>query len=715
MKEWFEWINFDIAFPITDPTWIFFLVLVIILFAPILLERLRIPHIIGMILAGLVVGEHGFNILARDSSFELFGKVGLYYIMFLAGLEMNMEDFKSIRMKATVLGLLAFIFPLGIGIWTNLHLLDYGLITSVLLASMYASHTLIAYPIVIRYGINRNRAVSIAVGGTAVTDTLTLLVLAVIAGMFNEKGISEMFWVWLVVKVVVLSVVIMYTFPRIGRWFFRRYTDNVVQFIFVLAMVFLGAGLMELIGMEGILGAFLAGLVLNRLIPHVSPLMSHLEFVGNALFIPYFLIGVGMLINVNVLFGHIDSIKVASVMIVVALLGKWIASWVTQKIYGMKALERELMFGLSNAQAAATLAAVMVGYNIIQPNGERLLNEDVLNGTILLILVTCVVSSFITEHAAKRVAMSDAELNEEKGQEKERFLIPVANPETLDRLMGLAMVVRDEKQINNLVALNVINDNNDSVKQEMKGRRSLERAAQIAASANVMLKTVSRFDLNITTGILHTAKENEATSIIIGLHHKASIVDSFFGNLTENLLKGTYLQVMIVRFLIPVNTLRRIIVAVPPKAEFEHGFVKWIVHLCRMSSQLGCRLHFFAHPQTLGYIKGYIQKKHKDVLTQYQELEDWDDLLIITGQVNYDHLLVVVSSRRGSISYDSAFERLPMQISKYFNNNSIMLLYPDQKGDPNEALSFADPRGWAETQYYDRVGNWFYKWFKKDS
>lgn len=715
MKEWFEWINFDIAFPITDPTWIFFLVLVIILFAPILLERLRIPHIIGMILAGLVVGEHGFNILARDSSFELFGKVGLYYIMFLAGLEMNMEDFKSIRMKATVLGLLAFIFPLGIGIWTNLHLLDYGLITSVLLASMYASHTLIAYPIVIRYGINRNRAVSIAVGGTAVTDTLTLLVLAVIAGMFNEKGISEMFWVWLVVKVVVLSVVIMYTFPRIGRWFFRRYTDNVVQFIFVLAIVFLGAGLMELIGMEGILGAFLAGLVLNRLIPHVSPLMSHLEFVGNALFIPYFLIGVGMLINVNVLFGHIDSIKVAGVMIVVALLGKWIASWVTQKIYGMKALERELMFGLSNAQAAATLAAVMVGYNIIQPNGERLLNEDVLNGTILLILVTCVVSSFITEHAAKRVAMSDAELNEEKGQEKERFLIPVANPETLDRLMGLAMVVRDEKQINNLVALNVINDNNDSVKQEMKGRRSLERAAQIAASANVMLKTVSRFDLNITTGILHTAKENEATSIIIGLHHKASIVDSFFGNLTENLLKGTYLQVMIVRFLIPVNTLRRIIVAVPPKAEFEHGFVKWIVHLCRMSSQLGCRLHFFAHPQTLGYIKGYIQKKHKDVLTQYQELEDWDDLLIITGQVNYDHLLVVVSSRRGSISYDSAFERLPMQISKYFNNNSIMLLYPDQKGDPSEALSFADPRGWAETQYYDRVGNWFYKWFKKDS
>ena len=431
MKEWFDLVNFDIHFPIADPTWIFFLVLVIILFCTNCAGTFAHSSYHRHDSCRSRGGEHGFNILARDSSFELFGKVGLYYIMFLAGLEMNMEDFKSIRGKATVLGLLAFIFPLGIGIWTNQYLLGYGLMTSILLASMYASHTLIAYPIVIRYGINRQRAVSIAVGGTAVTDTLTLLVLAVIGGMYNESGDSDWFIVWLVLKVLVLTLIIMYSFPRIGRWFFRRYTDSVVQYIFVLAMVFLGAGLMEFIGMEGILGAFLAGLVLNRLIPHVSPLMSHLEFVGNALFIPYFLIGVGMMINVKVLFGHLDSLKVAGVMIVVALLGKWIASWCTQKIYRMRALERELMFGLSNAQAAATLAAVLVGYNIILPDGQRLLNEDVLNGTILLILVTCVVSSFITEYAAKRVAMDDAELHEEKAQEKERFLIPVANPETI--------------------------------------------------------------------------------------------------------------------------------------------------------------------------------------------------------------------------------------------------------------------------------------------
>ncbi len=714
MMQLLEDIGLDIHFPITDPTWIFFLVLVIILFAPVVLERLRIPHIIGMILAGIVVGEHGLNILARDSSFELFGKVGLYYIMFLAGLEMNMEDFKSIRVKAIVLGLLAFVFPLAIGIWTNMNLLGYGLMTSVLLASMYASHTLIAYPIVIRYGINRQRAVSIAVGGTAVTDTLTLLVLAVIGGMYKGDS-SQMFWVWLVLKVLALGGFIMFFFPRIGRWFFRRYSDNVVQYIFVMAMVFLGAGLMELVGMEGILGAFLAGLVLNRLIPHVSPLMSHLEFVGNALFIPYFLIGVGMLINVNVLFGHVDSLKVAGVMIVVALLGKWIASWCTQKIYKMRAVERELMFGLSTAQAAATLAAVLVGYNIILPDGSRLLSEDVLNGTILLILVTCVVSSFITEIAAKKLAMNGVDLDSDKSQEKECFLIPLANPNTLENLMDLSLMLRDGKKTDKLVALNVINDSNDSVRQEMCGKRNLERAAQIAASTDVKLTVVTRFDLNITTGILHTAKEYEATSIIVGLHNKTSIVDSFFGSLTENLLKDTYLQVMVARFLIPVNTLRRIIVAVPPKSEFEHGFTKWVAHLCRMGGQLGCRVHFYAHPQTLGYIRGFIEKKYKDTRVAYSELESWDDLLLLTGQVNYDHLFVVVSSRRGSISYDSSFERLPMQISKYFNNNSIMLLYPGQKGDPVESLSFSDPRGWAETQYYDKAGSWIYKWLKKNS
>lgn len=709
-----DWLDFSLELPITDPTWIFLLVLLIILFAPILLTKLRIPHIIGMILAGLAIGEHGFNILVRDSSFELFGKVGVYYIMFLAGLEMNMADFKKNRGKAVALGLLAFIIPIGIGMVTNVLLLKYSLITSILLASMYASHTLVAYPIVIRYGISRQRSVSIAVGGTAVTDTLTLLVLAVISGVFKGEA-GGLFWLWLVVRFVVLGGLIMYFLPRVGRWFFRRYDDNVMQYIFVLAMVFLGAGLMELIGMEGILGAFLVGLVLNRLIPHVSPLMSHLEFVGNALFIPYFLIGVGMLIDVKVIFGEGDALKVAGVMIVVALGGKWIASWLTQKIYRMSVLERELMFGLSNAQAAATLAAVLVGYNIILPDGSRLLNEDVLNGTVLLILVTCIVSSFTTERAARKMAMGEAHPEEDRSREPEKILIPVANPNTIEYLMNLSLVIRDPKQKDNLLALNVINDHSGTEALEQQGKRYLERAAKITASAGVELKCISRYDLNIAAGIIHTAKEHGATDVIIGLHWKVNIVDSFFGMLTESLLKGLHREVMVARFLIPINTLRRIIVAVPPKAEYEAGFQKWVDHFCRMGTTLGCRVHFFANEQTGNLLQGLVKKKHSNTLTEFSRLDEWEDLLLLTGQVNYDHLLVVISARRGSISYDSSFEKLPSQLGRYFTNNSLIVLYPDQLGDPQDALSFSNPQGSNESQHYEKVGRWFYKWFKKEN
>ena len=673
-----DWIGLDLTFPITDPTWIFLLVLLIILFAPILLNKLRIPHIIGMILAGLAIGEHGFNILARDSSFQLFGKVGLYYIMFLAGLEMNMGDFKETRNKALVLGLLAFIVPIGIGFVANVSYLKYGVITSVLLASMYASHTLVAYPIVTRFGISRRRSVSIAVGGTAVTDTLTLLVLAVIGGLFKGET-GGLFWIWLVVKVI-----------------------------------FLGAGLMELVGMEGILGAFLAGLVLNRLIPHVSPLMDHLEFVGNALFIPYFLIGVGMLINLRVIFGEGDALKVAAVMITMALTGKWIACWLTQKIYKMSVLERNLMYGLSNAQAAATLAAVLVGYNIILPTGERLLNDDVLNGTVLLILVTCVVSSLITERAARKMAMDDSQPENESSKATEKILISIANPDTIEDMVNLSLVIRDPKLKDNLLALNVINDDNNSDNLRIRSKHYLEKAEMIATEANVPLKKVTRYDLNIASGIIHSVKENEITSIITGLHRKKNITDSYFGILAEHLLNGLNCEIIISKFLIPVHTIKRIVVAVPPKAEYESGFPHWMEHFCRMGSTLGCRVHFFANEKTTIRLQAWIKKRHKQTLTDFSLLEDWNDLLVLTGQVSYDHLLVIISARPGTLSYDSSFEKLPRQLGKYFSNNSFIVLYPNQSGEPLDTSFFSKLYTDTEIRHYEKVGKWFYRWFKKE-
>jgi Kef-type K+ transport systems, membrane components len=706
--------DFSLQLPITDPTWIFFLVLAIILFAPILLDRLHIPHIIGMILAGVLIGGHGFNILERDSSFELFGKVGLYYIMFLAGLEMDMADFKKNKKKAFIFGLISFTIPTVLGIFSNMTILNYGIVTSILLASMFASHTLVSYPIISRYGLSRQKSVNITVGGTAITVILALFVLVIIAGMFKTE-VDQVFWFLLIAKIALACFVIIFFFPRIGRWFFRQYQDNVMQFVFVLAMLFLGAGIMELAGLEGILGAFLVGLVFNRLIPHVSPLMNHVEFVGNALFIPYFLIGVGMIIDVKSFFMEGKAFEVAIVMTLVPLVSKWIAAFITQKLYRMNSNERRIIFGLSSAKVAASLAAVLIGHDIIMNNGERLLNDDVLNGTILMILITTIVSSFVTERASRKIAINN-EAQEKVGETKgeENILIPISNPDNIVNLVNLALIIKNPKRKDGLVSLNVVNDDHGSTVKQAQGEKYLEKSAMISAAADVEMHTVSRYDLNIAAGIIHTIKEYNVSDVVIGLHRKINLVDSFWGGTAESLLKGTHRQIMIAKCLMPVNTLRRIIVAVPQKAEYEAGFTKWVNQLCRMGEQLGCRVHFFAHPETLDRLKVLISKKFKGLRSEFSELVDWDDLLLLTGQVNFDHLLVIISARKGSISYDTSFERLPSQLSKYFSNNSLLVVYPDQYGEPQDNVTFSDPRGHNESLNYDKMGQWFYKWFKKN-
>jgi nucleotide-binding universal stress UspA family protein len=402
-------------------------------------------------------------------------------------------------------------------------------------------------------------------------------------------------------------------------------------------------------------------------------------------------------------------------MTVVATFSKWLAAFVTQKVFRMNSNECSMMFGLSNAQAAATLAAVLIGHNIILENGERLLNDDVLNGTVVMILFTCIISSFVTERASRRFALHQ-ELQENTKDKKirhEHILIPVANPETIENLMNLALVLRDTKKHTKMMALNVINDSNSSASRESSGRHNLEKAAAVASAVDVKIDMVSRYDLNIASGIIHTAKEYDATDIIVGLHHKSNIVDSFFGSLTENLVKGIHREVMIARFLIPVNTLRRIIVAVPPKAEYETGFGKWVEQCCRISTLLGCRIQFFACEATLRQVEAAVIQLSGTTLAEYSLLDSWDDLLLLTGQVNFDHLLIVICARRGSISYDTSFEKLSSQISKYFSNNSLIVLFPEQYGEPQEIVSFSDPRGHNESQHYDKVGNWIYNWFKK--
>ena len=700
--------NISQYLPITDPTWIFFIVLCIILFAPILMGKLRIPHIIGMVLAGVIVGPHGFNILSYDSSFELFGKVGLYYIMFLAGLEMNMADFRKNRIRTSTHGLLAFAIPMIIGFAVNTSLLKYGILTSVLLASMYASHTLIAYPIVLRYGLAKQRSVTIAVGATAITDTLTLLVLAIVGGMFKGE-VNGMFWIMMVIKLCIVFFIIIYFFPRIARYFFQRYEENVTQFIFVLAMTFLGAGMMAFIGMEGLLGAFLTGLVLNRYVPNVSPLMTHLEFVGNALFIPYFLIGVGMLVNVNIIFAGLGTIKVACVMIAVALSSKWIASLTTQKLFNMKSIERELIYGLSNAQAGATLAAVMVGYNIILPNGQRLLNDDVLNGTIILILVTCIFSSFTTERASRKIALTNKNVsNEDKTADDEKILIPVEQKETANELVKMGIMMRNNKLNRGIIGLNVVLDDLNLAYNQEKGKNTLEYMEMTANAANVRMIVQSRIATNITNGISHAFKEYSASEIIMGMHEGHGNTKNFWGNITQNLFNDISRQIMIVRCLQPINTFRRIQVAVPKKAEFEPGFYRWLERLARLAANLNCRIQFHGNRGTLSLINEYIQNRHSDVRAEYVAFEDWDELPKLAINVNDDHLFVIVTARKGTVSYLPSFESLPEQLTRFFNSNSMMIIFPDQYGDVS-GMTFTKLQLSEEHSPYQFFRQWMIK------
>ena len=708
--------DIGIHLPITDPTWIFFLVLMIILFAPIFLGRLRIPHIIGMILAGVVIGKYGLNILERDSSFELFGKVGIYYIMFLAGLEMDLENLKKNISKALVCGVLTFCIPFIAGMWVGLSLLGFSIGTSLLFSSILASHTLVAYPIVGRYGMARHDSVSISIGGTMFALTVALFVLAGISGLYKGE-LDSSSWMLFVGKCVAYCVFVFMVFPRFARWFFRKYEDNVMQYIFVLSLVFLSAALAELAGMEGIFGAFLAGLVLNRLIPHVSPLMNRTEFVGNALFIPYFLIGVGMLIDLRALFNGGNTLMVVAVMVVVGTFTKWVAAWITQLVYRMSKASRQMMFGLSNAHAAGALAMVMVGTKIEVAPSQFLMNDDMLNGVVIMILISCIVSSIVTEHAARAMALAEenGEMDMAKGKEDERMLVSIANPETVELLVNMALMMRDAKSKKELLAVTVEVEDDEAKKQVKlaQRRKSLEHAARIASAVDVPMKTRCRLSTNAATGILNTASEMNATEIVLGLHHKHGLLDSFLGSFAQSILKGTHRQLVIVKCLMPVNVMRRIMVAVPPKAEFEAGFYKWVERIARIGGQLGCRVHFWAHPDTIQRIDGYMNKFHVNVRVEFSPMDDWDDLLLMSSKVAYDHLMVIVSARKGAISYQASFEELPDQIAKYFSNSSLMLIYPDQLGDPLENFTFSSPRGQAENRIYDHMSKWVYKWMKK--
>ena len=675
-----------ITLPLTDPVLKFLLILVIILAAPLLLNKLRIPHLLGLIIAGAIIGPNGFNLVLRDSSIILSGTAGLLYIMFLAGLEIDLGDFKKNKWKSLTFGMYTFLVPMALGTLVGLYVLNFSMLTSILLASMFASHTLIAYPIISKLGITKDKAVGITVGGTMITDTLALLVLTVIVEM-AVGDVDDWFWYRLGAAIILFFAFVMIVFPIVGRWFFKRCEDNVSQYIFVLVMVFLGAYLAELAGLESIIGAFLAGMALNRLIPSTSPLMNRVEFVGNAIFIPFFLIGVGMLIDYRAFFTNWDTIKVGAVMIVVATVAKFGAAWLTQKTFRMSVDQRRVIFGLSNAQAAATLAAVMVGYNVIlgeTPAGEpiRLLNESVLNGTILMILVTCTMASFSAQKGAHNIAMNDvSEEKEGTGEHQERILIPVSYEKNVTELVNLSTAIKSKKNKNGLFALNVINNQASDDKAFKQSKKVLNMAVTTASATDNVLQDLLRYDLNVANAIISVIKEQGITDLVLGLHQGKGVVSSFLGNMTEAILGQSNVTTLIYRPIQPIATVKRHLVVVPAREEKEVGFPMWVNKVWNIIHNSGAKAVFYASEDTTMYLKEIYKKR--PIEAEFSSFDDWDDFLIMSREIKSDDTLWVVMSRRERLSYHANMSRIPNYLNKYFQSNSFVLVYPIQAGETN--------------------------------
>ncbi len=703
-------------FPITDPTLIFFVVLLIILLAPIVMGKLRIPHIVGMVLAGVLVGKYGLNILARDFSFELFGKVGLYYIMFLAALEMDTEGMKKSKMRLLSYGLLTFCLPFLLTYAAGVLLLGYSQKASLLLGCIMASNTLIAYPIVSRYGLQQKPSVTLSVGSSMLSLLFSLVFLAGLVASFTTHD-GVLFWLWFAAKFAAYCAGMLFLIPRLARWFLRRYSDAVMQFIFVLSMLFMSAALSQAVGIEGVFGAFFAGLILGRYIPHVSPLMNRIEFIGNALFIPYFLIGVGMLINVGLLFQGGRILWVVFCIVFFGTLGKALAAYAACFGSRLPWSSGHMMFGLTSAHAAGAIAMVMVGMRMVMDDGTFLVGDEMLNGVVIMILCSCIISSILTDWSSRKIILRDKQLpgaEDDRKADDEKILVPVRYPEYADNLVSLAMLMRNAKLNRGLVCLNVVYDDNDMRYNQEQGRRLLEHCTKVAAAADVRMQTQVRIAVNIANGIKHAFNEFGCSEIILGMHMHHEVSQKFWGEFHQSLFNGLSRQIIMARIRQPLNTVRRIQVAVPSRAEFEPGFYRWLERFARLAGNLDCRIQFHGRQDTLQLIAEYVKNRHHKVRATYVEMKHWNELPQLASAIAEDHLFVVVTARKGTVSYKAALERLPEEITRFFSGINLMIVFPDQYGDASgETLTFAEPQHQEEESAYNAINRWIKRHVRK--
>lgn len=675
MQEFLEKLAHEFQTPFSNSVLIFSLILFIILLAPIVLNRFKVPGIIGLIISGMIIGPYGLFLIQKNSAVDLFSTIGLLYIMFIAGLELDMNEFNKHKYKSLIFGFFTFIFPIAIGFPVCYFLLGYEANSSLLIASMFATHTLIAYPIVNRLGIAKNQAVAITVGGTILTDTAVLLILAIIAGTTSGEATSEL-WIRLSISILSFAAIVYFLIPRIASWFFRRLEDEKnAHFIFVLLVVFLTAFIAEIAGLEPIIGAFAAGLTLNRLIPHTSSLMNRIEFVGNSLFIPFFLISVGMLIDFRVLTNGPQALIVAVTLTVVAVVAKWLAAQLSGRFFKYSKEQRNLIFGLSSSHAAATLAVILVGYNL------GIINDHVLNGTIVLILVTCVIASFVTEKAGKGVVLHMDNEPQPVVMNNQRVLVPIANPDTMEKLIDFSMVIKNPKDYSPILGLTVVKDDDQAQSRLLQSKKLLDKAIVYAASADQKIEIISTIDRNVTSGIKRIATEKFITDIVAGWSPQKNLADIIFGQTFDKLVKQTTQTMYITRFTMPLNVHKSIVIICPFFSEKEPGFYRWLTSILRVASQLSTGIQLYGPPEVDHAIHDFINLNKISVAVEYRGRIDLGDVGLLVPKIQPFDIVVLVSSREGGISYTPALDVLPKKMSKFFQPNSLVFIYPATAGE----------------------------------
>jgi Kef-type K+ transport system membrane component KefB/nucleotide-binding universal stress UspA family protein len=633
--------------PITDPVAVFLIMMGVLLIAPILFEKIKLPGIVGLIVAGVIIGPHGLGLLERDNTIVLFGTVGLLFLMFMAGLETSLDDLKENGDKATVFGLSTFVIPMILGT-VSMTLIGYDILAAILVASCFASHTLLSLPIISKRGLMRSNMMTVTLGGTLIVNILALLVLTIVVRA-SEGDLTLGFWLYLIPSLTIYTFATLFGVPKLGRWFFRTFgRDESAEFTFVVLILFMVSYAARLIDIEPIIGAFLAGISIRPLIPPLSPLMNRIQFIGNTLFIPLFLLSVGMLVNPATLIQEPRSFVVSGVMIVVAIVAKFIPAWGVGKYFKYSFSNIMVMFGLSVAQAASTLAAITVAFNI------DLVDELTVNGTIAMILVTCIVSPWVTTKWADQMKAEESrssQTRETKENDEDltnqtplyRVIVPVANPNTEDNLLNLALLLVNATK-GKLFPLHILTDNDKVISKGEKIRQAqlLETAEMIAHATATDVKSIARIESSIDQGILHVYQECDANLIICGWKGFSTYQDNFFGGIIDNVVQKSPVPVLITRFTEPIKTTQRVVFAISDFQYNSSSFADALTLTKILANELNANLHILLISNSSldiiidNRLMGLSFQQLKGSFTRrvLQEMQP-DDLLLLMSIDNY--------------------------------------------------------------------------------